>query len=1342
MATIDVVYGLHDFVAEHEDEISFKSGEKIEVVEKDDEFGDGWWQGRATDGKVGLFPRDYTTTQPPGDSQTAPQVASTSSTSTILPSLTEEPENESSLRTTPTIQLNGQDHHDTESTDGHHPGDTTHATSSSSITEGGGPVMQATLTDVQAAIDQLGRNRDDNRSISFVSERDFTENETDTDDPSEWGDGNGNVDSSGAGEAWHKGAREKLAEKARKALEEAEKMEKMIDEQQRQHTLGMGLGWQRLVAPPIEVEMSDESEDDEEDDQEELRRRLGSEGSYDDIPEEDEPEEENTRDYTQDITIPEFDEDASKTATNASFTLPSSSPPPFPQSPPQQVRGILARSTSPPIAQEAESRNSNTPIRESLIALPSSTSPSPANPAVLAGGSASPKHDSFASSRSALVFAPSPTQAQPSTQVLVQSPDTTEGPSASNAPPLPLSPVSLTHNAGGSAASGQTATALPVISGTNGQAASGASSTNEKKHPTEWGVPDVVDWLKTRGFDEDTCDKFVEQEITGDVLLELDAALLKSELGIMAFGKRVRIANAISELRRPPSINYNYSDNQSQLSNAPYTPSSLGGGQGQFAQLQQSQLNGNSPGGYGALGTPPTITRALGFGKGHSRGQSLQSSLGSPLSGLDLGMGMPISGHGSIIGETLSEAGESVKAGSESGVVTGKAFKNRPSQLVLSPSDGALGATAAQDDMDKGTLSESELPSAMSMRRRLFGRSHDSALSAKDKENLSMAGSPRSTSSSKGEKEEKKSKDKEKGKTKDKEKDGDSKKGEKDGDIVPAARPRPRSKKGNEQTTKSSDRLSLFGIGGGKGRKPVPRYSSLDEEPVSEKGSPSKDKEKTHTSLSLSRLYGSQARKSGRPATSDGGSKTSEFGSKMDRGRNATMPSSSSSKEPQVLRKRTSTSTGTGSGDQSHLVNGNAGSPTSPSIGPGGDSKEPQLKAGQSILAQIGESDHSGWMRKKGDRYNSWKLRYFVLKGPHMYCLRSNSKSETKIKGYINIVGYKVVVDENINPGKYGFRIVHDQDKTHAFSSEEKSVVREWMKAIMKATIGRDYTTAVISSCNIPTIPLVVAQAMNPAPRPPSPTQRAATQKALRRENPNQLSSRDAKILMGVPSANGNETKETAEQSRTRLESFFSSHTVSSINDDSSVMPPSTATSGGARSSEFGSMKPPRPSRELRRSNTIQSTSTVLSAADEHLIDWANRRLPSHLRIKDPNGPLLNGLGLLRLAEAIKGRPLSPPVPESAFPVDDDDDTLDGLFRLFDFLLDNDVKMGSVSINDVRQGKPEKILQLMKALKAWEDKRKAITESIGKGSVHMGAFMAPVGPGGGVPVMSGLYPRT
>jgi hypothetical protein len=73
------------------------------------------------------------------------------------------------------------------------------------------------------------------------------------------------------------------------------------------------------------------------------------------------------------------------------------------------------------------------------------------------------------------------------------------------------------------------------------------------------------------------------------------------------------------------------------------------------------------------------------------------------------------------------------------------------------------------------------------------------------------------------------------------------------------------------------------------------------------------------------------------------------------------------------------------------------------------------------------------------------------------------------------------------------------------------------------------------------------------------------------------------------------------------------------------------------------------------------------------------------------------------------------------------------LFRLFDFLLDNDVKMGSVSINDVRMGRRDKVVQLLRALKAWEDRRKVVAMSIGKGPMLAGGFIAPAYgiPGGG-----------
>ena len=127
---------------------------------------------------------------------------------------------------------------------------------------------------------------------------------------------------------------------------------------------------------------------------------------------------------------------------------------------------------------------------------------------------------------------------------------------------------------------------------------------------------------------------------------------------------------------------------------------------------------------------------------------------------------------------------------------------------------------------------------------------------------------------------------------------------------------------------------------------------------------------------------------------------------------------------------------------------------------------------------------------------------------------------------------------------------------------------------------------------------------------------------------------------------------------------------------------------------------------------------------DASLIEWANSHLPESLQITDPAGPLCSGLGLLRLAEDIKGSPASPPVPDSAFPASPSDERLDGLFKLFDFLLDNDVKMGSVSINDIRQGKREKIAQVLGALRAWEDKRKTIALSLSMSPAGSQTFMA------------------
>jgi hypothetical protein len=123
---------------------------------------------------------------------------------------------------------------------------------------------------------------------------------------------------------------------------------------------------------------------------------------------------------------------------------------------------------------------------------------------------------------------------------------------------------------------------------------------------------------------------------------------------------------------------------------------------------------------------------------------------------------------------------------------------------------------------------------------------------------------------------------------------------------------------------------------------------------------------------------------------------------------------------------------------------------------------------------------------------------------------------------------------------------------------------------------GNTHAEPVVSSVNVPTIPLAVAQAMNPAPRPPSPTARAATQRAMKRENPNQLSTRDAEILMGMPSA----PPPPGPNGRPRVESFF--------NELEAVDLPSQSPSPKTQA------PPVRPPREFRKKGSLSEVRTSL----------------------------------------------------------------------------------------------------------------------------------------------------
>ncbi|KAI0146948.1 hypothetical protein GGR57DRAFT_279964 [Xylariaceae sp. FL1272] len=70
----DILVVIHDFQARSSDELSLAKGDRVELIERDDEFGDGWFLGRhMVNGNNGLFPEVYTRPAPKGP--TVPTVA-------------------------------------------------------------------------------------------------------------------------------------------------------------------------------------------------------------------------------------------------------------------------------------------------------------------------------------------------------------------------------------------------------------------------------------------------------------------------------------------------------------------------------------------------------------------------------------------------------------------------------------------------------------------------------------------------------------------------------------------------------------------------------------------------------------------------------------------------------------------------------------------------------------------------------------------------------------------------------------------------------------------------------------------------------------------------------------------------------------------------------------------------------------------------------------------------------------------------------------------------------------------------------------------------------------------
>lgn len=160
--------------------------------------------------------------------------------------------------------------------------------------------------------------------------------------------------------------------------------------------------------------------------------------------------------------------------------------------------------------------------------------------------------------------------------------------------------------------------------------------------------------------------------------------LLKSELEIAAFGKRMRIAHAIAELRRPPSVNS--SDHQRAPSHSTSLPSShqslnspltnpYGNGRGSDSPW----LSGDMP------ASPATMVTSV------NTNDNTSYINGGTLDSETLAVGK-VNGSGLMVPTT------SVSKGTCSPPITLLIIlfvqKGKPSQLSLSPSDGNIHAKA------------------------------------------------------------------------------------------------------------------------------------------------------------------------------------------------------------------------------------------------------------------------------------------------------------------------------------------------------------------------------------------------------------------------------------------------------------------------------------------------------------------------------------------------------------------------------------------------------------------------------------------------------------------------
>lgn len=408
------------------------------------------FQGKNLFGKIGLFPQSYTTSDPNIFNNSTPQPAPQTNGNGV-------PEDNGPT----TLQTLKED---SEAND----------EASEAVKKGEhNGVMKATMTDVQEAIEQLGRNdRDGTGSFSFASTH-TTDRELESDRE---------TDASAGPESWHKEARSNLAEKARQQQEQLRKEQEAYDAELRLHAAVLP---EHIPEPPIEFDVSDESEGEEDLSPVEpgpAADTLFPRRDHAHISEEEEEDEESVRQQHIKNTpmtprAMSHDTEPQSAVSGTKFSNPWNEVDTDEKIPETARQSSFPTETKiEPVSQAPETDIATAvqphPGIASLVQLHSQSSP----PSAQIQRSTSPTSTPVTkrSSREQTTFS-RPSTADPEIRAM-------GSPSALPSPP--------TSQKG---------------------ASNGYSPKSPSKPPSDWTVEDVVDWARSKGFDNSVCDKFVGQ---------------------------------------------------------------------------------------------------------------------------------------------------------------------------------------------------------------------------------------------------------------------------------------------------------------------------------------------------------------------------------------------------------------------------------------------------------------------------------------------------------------------------------------------------------------------------------------------------------------------------------------------------------------------------------------------------------------------------------------------------------------------------------------------------------------------------------------------------------------